>query len=115
MSLPQLRKTAKTFPNDFLFFEVTEGERRVAAAIVVKVCKTILYTFYYAHDRTYDKFSPVVFLLGGIYSFAKDSKIEWIDLGTSMNGGKVNVPLLHFKASVGGKLSPKFIFEKILP
>ncbi len=112
MSLPQLRKATKTFPKDFLFFEATKDERRVAAAIVVRVSKTILYTFYYAHDRTYNKFSPVVFLLAGIYSYAQTSKIDWIDLGTSMDGEKVNGPLLHFKESIGGKFSPKFIFEK---
>ncbi len=114
MSLSQLRKAVKTFPNDFLLFEVKEGKQRVSAAIVVRVSKAVLYTFYYAHDKAYDKLSPVVFLLAGIYSFAQTSKIEWVDLGTSMSGEKVNVPLLHFKESVGGKHSPKFIFEKTI-
>jgi len=112
MTLPQLQKTIDAFPGDFFLFNVLEGERIVAAAIVIRVSKKILYAFYYAHDKQFDKISPIVFLLAGIYSFAQGSSYKMIDLGTSMKGKAVNQPLLHFKNSIGGKLTPKFIFEK---
>ncbi len=114
MSFVQLRKTVKIFPSDFLLFEVTNGSVTAAAAVVIAVNDEILYTFYYAHDRQFNKISPVVFLLSGIYSFAQNNGYKMIDLGTSMNGDKIYKPLLHFKESVGGKVSPKFIYEKNL-
>lgn len=114
MSVVQLRKTVKTFPSNFLLFEVTDGSVTAAAAVVIAVNEEILYTFYYAHDRQFNKISPVVFLLSGIYSYAQANGYKMIDLGTSMNGDKIYKPLLHFKESVGGKVSPKFLYEKNL-
>lgn len=114
MSLLQLRKTVVVFPNDFLLFEVSDAQTTGAAAIVIRVNGKILYTFYYAHHAAFDKISPVVFLLSGIYDFAKANACELIDLGTSMQDDRINQPLLQFKKSVGGETSPKMIFEKEL-
>lgn len=114
MSLAQLSKTVKVFPDDFFLFEVKNSHATAAAAIVIRVNQKILYTFYYAHQKSFDKISPVVFLLSGIYRFAKENKYELIDLGTSMTGTTINQPLLQFKKSVGGATTSKLVFEKLL-
>ncbi|MFM9838047.1 MAG: hypothetical protein ACKVOQ_07265, partial [Cyclobacteriaceae bacterium] len=112
MSFPQIRKTIVSFPHDYFLFSVKEGERLAAAAIIVRVSEKIVYTFYYAHARHYDKVSPVVFLIKNLYSFSRKGKYRMIDLGTSMVHGRINQPLLHFKKSIGGLSVPKYSFEK---
>jgi Acetyltransferase (GNAT) domain len=114
MSYSQIKNTVTSFPQDYFLFSVKEGERFAAAAIVVRVSDKILYTFYYAHARHFDKVSPVVFLMKNLYSFAKKNKFRMIDLGTSMVHGRVNQPLLHFKKSIGGLPVSKYSFEKEL-
>jgi hypothetical protein len=112
MSYPQIKKTVAAFPQDYFLFSVKEGERLAAAAIVVRVNSKILYTFYYAHARHFDKVSPVVFLIKNLYSFAKKNNYKMIDLGTSVVHGRLNKSLLHFKKSIGGLPVSKYSFEK---
>jgi hypothetical protein len=112
MSYLQIKNTVAIFPQDYFLFSVKENERLAAAAIVIRVNEKILYTFYYAHAKHFDKMSPVVFLIKNLYSFAKKSKYRMIDLGTSMIHGHVNQPLLHFKKSIGGLSVLKYSAEK---
>lgn len=112
MSLLDLQKVVRAFPNRFYIFEVGNKEEIAAAAIVIHVHKEILYTFYYAHTKKYDRISPIVFLISGIYSFSKQKKIAKIDLGTSMLEGQVNRSLLHFKKSIGGVSTGKLTYSK---
>lgn len=114
MSFADLKKTVLELPKHFFFYRVYDPNGTAAAAIVIKVNDEILYTFYYAHARKFDKISPVVLLISGIYKLAKEQGIGMIDLGTSMINGKVNRSLLHFKKSIGGQSSHKLIFEKSL-
>lgn len=114
MSFLELRKTVLLFSKNFSFYRVYDTSGTAAAAIVILVNKKILYTFYYAHARRFDKVSPVVLLISEIYKTAKDQGNEMIDLGTSMVNGKVNRSLLHFKKSIGGQSNRKLIFEKTL-
>lgn len=112
MTYSDLQKTVKEFPSDFLLFAVREAEVIIAASICIKVNQDVLYTFYYAHDSAYNKVSPTVMLLNGIYAYAQENKFKKLDLGTSQLGDKINKPLLHFKESVGGKPSVKYAFTK---
>ena len=97
-----------------LLFQVADESHLAAAAIVIKVSDKILYTFYYAHDKKFNKISPVVQLISGIYEYAQARNFTLIDLGTSMVDGKINRSLIQFKKSIGGKPSDKYIFEKTL-
>ncbi len=112
MTYSDLQKTVKQFPGDFLLFAVSDAETVIAASICIKVNQEVLYTFYYAHDSAYNKISPIVMLLNGIYAYAQENKFKKLDLGTSQLGDKINIPLLHFKESVGGKPSAKYTFTK---
>jgi lipid II:glycine glycyltransferase (peptidoglycan interpeptide bridge formation enzyme) len=114
MSFAQLSKTIRVLPDDFFLFEVRNSKELAAAAIVIRINREILYTFYYAHSRSFDKISPVVFLLSGIYNFAKENNYKLMDLGTSMIGSTINQPLLQFKKSIGGETSRKLVFERTL-
>lgn len=113
MKLSELEKLVATFPKQIYFFEA--GNKELAAvSIVIRVSDRILYTFYYAHNSKFNRISPVVFLMEGIYKFAQREKIKIIDLGTSMLDGKINQPLLHFKKSIGGISNNKVTFSKLL-
>jgi len=114
MSFSELKKTVAAFPENFFLYHVHNESGTSAAAIVIKINKEILYTFYYAHARKFDKVSPVVLLIAGIYEKAQSLDVKMIDLGTSMLHGKINRPLLHFKQSIGGLSNRKLNFEKTL-
>jgi len=114
MTFPQLQKTVKLFPDNFILFSVGTADEMAAAAIVIKVSEKILYTFYYSHKQKFNKISPVVFLISGIYQYARQHKFKLIDLGTSMINSGINRPLLQFKKSISGRPSSKYIFDKIL-
>lgn len=114
MTLRELRKTISVFPNRFFLFTVGTKTELAAAAIVIQVSKNILYTFYYAHAKKYNRISPVVFLISGIYDFAVAKKLKMIDLGTSMIESHVNRPVLHFKKSIGSVTNKKLTFHKTL-
>lgn len=113
MKLSELEKLVATFPKQIYFFEA--GNKELAAvSIVIRVSDKILYTFYYAHNSKFNRISPVVFLMEGIYKFAQREKVKIIDLGTSMLDGKINQPLLHFKKSIGGISNNKVTFSKLV-
>ncbi len=114
MTLAELNKTCETFPEHFLLFKVSNKEGIAAACIAIKVSDQILYTFYYGHARKFDKISPVVWMMSGIYDYAKEHRFRLIDLGSSIVNGKVSRSLLHFKRSIGGQNSDKLIVEKSL-
>jgi hypothetical protein len=114
MIFSDLKNVIAEFPENFFFYRVYDDSGTAAAAIVIKTSREILYTFYYAHARRFDKVSPVVFLISKLYEGAQEEGIEMIDLGTSMVNGKINRSLLHFKTSIGAQTNRKLIFEKEL-
>lgn len=114
MTFADLRVAVSRFPERYLLFGVFAHDRLAAAAITIRVKKKILYDFYHDHEAAFDYFSPVVLLVEGIYDFCCRNNIEMIDLGTSAVDGQPNFSLLHFKKYLGGNLTTKLTFEKIL-
>ncbi|MCU0368478.1 MAG: GNAT family N-acetyltransferase [Cyclobacteriaceae bacterium] len=114
MTFAELNKLCELFSNRFLLVKVYNADGIAAACIAIKVNDQIVYTFYYAHARRFDKLSPVVWMMEGIYDYAKSNEFKFIDLGTSIVNGKVSRSLLHFKKSIGGQPSDKLIAEKLL-
>jgi len=114
MTLAQLKCTMQKCPNDFLLFGIFKKDELIAASISVIVNERILYDFYHSHSKSYDRFSPVVALIKGMYTFSQQHNFAWLDLGTSTLDGKVNFSLLNFKTELGGQLSVKLTFEKDL-
>jgi Acetyltransferase (GNAT) domain len=114
MTYSELKKAISKFPHEYLLFSVKEDQKIAAAAIVIRVSAKVLYTFYYAHARVFDKVSPIVCLMHNLYSYAEENNCKMIDLGTSIVNGNINQPLLHFKKSIGGQPSLKYFLEKDL-
>lgn len=114
MSWPQLKQAFDASQNRFHIFGAFKNKELTSAAITIRVAHDVLYTFYFAHSRAFDSLSPVVFLMNGIYSWAKRDGIELIDLGTSAQDGVPNFSLLQFKLNLGAKPTHKFTFQKEL-
>lgn len=112
MAFPQLKAVCDIFPDKLALFGVYDVNSLAAAAITIRINKTILYNFYYAHARAYDALSPVVKLMEGIYQYSQTEGITVIDLGTSSLNGKPNFTLLDFKLHLGATPTQKLTFEK---
>lgn len=114
MSLPEIEKLAKTFPDRILLTAVADKSKLVAANISIRVYNHVLYNFYHDHASEYDLLSPVVLLNEGLYQFCQQKKIRFLDLGTSNLDGQLNESLLNFKLNLGAKASRKLTCTKNL-
>jgi Acetyltransferase (GNAT) domain len=114
MSMADLGKPVKAMPKAFFIVGVFLRDQMISACICIRVSRSIVYTFYSAHDDAYDKLSPRVFLLSALYKWCQQEGVTLLDLGTSTLDGKPNFNLLDFKLRMGGTLTTKFSFRKIL-
>ncbi len=114
MSFDQLKRTVQKLDQYFYCFGVYHEDRLIAASICVRENKHILYNFYSGHSKASDSLSPIVFLIGELYSWCQHHKVKLLDLGTSALGGKPNFSLIDFKLRLGAIPSMKLTFEKEL-
>lgn len=114
MSLPDLQKLSKAFPERVWLTMLTDKNKIIAGNISILVYDHALYNFYHDHTSEYDLLSPVVQLNEGLYQLCQQRKIRFLDLGTSNPNGKLNESLLIFKLRLGAQSSPKFTFSKYL-
>jgi hypothetical protein len=114
MTLEQLTEHFHKFPDNFQVFSVYDIDILMAVGVTIKINQDILYTFYLADHEGYLKISPTIFLLSGIYEYAKKKNYKILDLGIATDKGILNEGLARFKRSLGGKLSEKkTYFRKI--
>lgn len=114
LSKKELNTIVNTLPKAFKLVGVYNKRELIAASVCIHVNKEILYTFYSAHKKTYDSSSPLTFLLNNLYTWCNSKHYRLLDMGTSTVNGKSNFNLLDFKLRVGGIMSPKFSFRKVL-
>jgi hypothetical protein len=114
MTFEDLLHAMQEFPDRYLLFGVFHGEQIIAASVTVRITSGILYIFYADHAHAYDKLSPVVMLVKGIYMYCQQHGITLLDFGTSARNGQPNFGLLNFKHRLGAKLSPRLTFAKTL-
>lgn len=114
MTEVQLIKTVETIPDAFFMVGVYLHGELVAACINVRVNRSIVYTFYSAHNDNYNKLSPRIFLLKNLYDWCYKQGVTLLDLGTSTIDQHPNFSLLDFKLRMGGTLTPKYQFRKIV-
>lgn len=108
----ELRLSFARFPNYYKMFSARSGDRIAAASISVIVKDGILYDFMHASPLSFNPFSPVVFLINGIYDFCRQRRIHLIDLGGSVFADQPLRSLIQFKENIGGIPSVKFTFKK---
>jgi hypothetical protein len=114
MSLEQLETHFKKFPKNFQIFSVTDSKRIIAVAVTIKINDEIIYTFYLSDDEAYLKDSPTIFLLSGIYEIFQQQNFKILDLGIATANGILNEGLARFKRSLGGDISFKKTYFKII-
>jgi hypothetical protein len=114
MSLDNLSKMFVEFPEEYMLFGVFHDERLVATAVCIEVNSDILYCFYLGDTLSYRSYSPVTFLVQGIYDFCQSRQFKMIDLGISTDKGIMNNGLYNFKKSFGSMDSVKLTFFKQL-
>jgi len=114
MTYGQIKTVSDHFPHRFLLFGMFDNNSLAAASISILVNNTILYNFYSGHAKQYDKLSPVVRLMEGIYEHCQTEKIKLIDLGTSALQGRPNFTLLDFKLNLSATPTQKLVYEKVL-
>ncbi len=114
LSWEQLKRIADAFPDRFAVFAIYQQDVLVAASINIVVTKDILYNFYGAHDRQFNKYSPVVMLMNALYTYCQSNGFVYLDLGTSATGHEPNFSLLDFKMRLGARSTQKLTFQKTL-
>lgn len=109
-----LKRTVDAFPDRFILFGVMHKDEFAAASISINVGNRILSNFHSAHPRKFDRLSPVVMLLNGIFDFCCENHFRLLDLGTSSLEGLPNFKLLDFKLGLGAQPTMKLTFKKLL-
>lgn len=114
ITLENLRQAMEGLPDTYKIFGTKAGTETIAVSIVVIVNNRIVYNFLPASLSTYNKWSPMVFLLAHIYDWAKSKKFEIFDLGISAVDNAPQHSLMQFKEHMGGKAGLKCTFGKEL-
>lgn len=109
-----LRRMVNTFPDRYLLFLVRDRSKMVAASVSVRVKNDVVYNFLVNHESEYNRSSPPLLLMEGIYDYCRDNGVAIFDLGTSSLDGAPKFSLLDFKLRLGGQPSSKFTFRKLL-
>ncbi|MEX2235517.1 MAG: GNAT family N-acetyltransferase [Cyclobacteriaceae bacterium] len=114
ITFDDLQRTVNEFPEQYLLFVVLQQSVIIAASISIRIKKNTLYNFVANHEKQYNRLSPPVILMEGMYEYCRQNKITLFDLGTSALKGKPNFPLLDFKLHIGGLPTSKLSFYKKL-
>lgn len=114
ITFDQLNMAVKAFPENYKFFVVDFNGNIIAATVAVFVHKNILYNYLPASSVAYNKLSPMVFLLNGLYGYCQSKGVRIMDLGISSIDNKPQEGLVLFKERVGGKATLKLTFQRNL-
>ena len=114
LTYERLEQVVSNASENFLLCTVFSGEKIAAASIVIKVSTNCWYQFYPAHDRQFDRESPLVLLLSELYQYARSNGVRIIDLGTSQLNDQPLEGLLNFKHHLGGIATSKTLYSKSL-
>ncbi|MFN5168368.1 MAG: GNAT family N-acetyltransferase [Cyclobacteriaceae bacterium] len=114
LSLPlaELHRLAQAFPDRMVLTSVLLHDQWIAANISLRVNRHVMYNFYHDHDPEWDSLSPVVKLNEGLFNICRQEGVHWLDLGTSLDNGRLRQSLLDFKLRLGARPFPKLTFRK---
>lgn len=114
IDIDTLIRLVEACPENYIFFSVSNSEDIIAATICVQVNNLVLYNFLPAHNENFNNYSPIIYLMDGIYEYAYNKKFRYIDLGISSVHSTPQTGLIKFKERLGAKPASKFTFMKLI-
>jgi hypothetical protein len=114
MSQQQLHAMLTAFPQECALFGCEMAGNMVAAAFCLQLSPAALYVVYWGDLPGYESHSPTVHLANAVYTFAQNSEIRILDVGTSTIDLEPNFGLLQFKRGLGFTESLKLRMTKEL-
>jgi hypothetical protein len=114
MNWQQLKAYQKAFPKNYFGATVWDGNTMIAATILVRENEKSIYQFAPAHRKTYNRYSPVVFMTKEICAWALKEGYEWLNLGTSYLEADLNQGLFDFKKKLGAKTFVTPSLQKVI-
>lgn len=114
LNLSQIEKAWTTLPNNYHVFGVMLRGEWVAATLAVRASEEVLYHFLPGSHPDFKTYSPMVFLVEGMYRKGIEWGLGWIDLGASEVNGVSKTSLAHFKEQIGGQPWHAYSWKKIV-
>ncbi|WP_198034460.1 GNAT family N-acetyltransferase [Dyadobacter tibetensis] len=102
-------------PDRYYFHEIVHNKQRIATGLLVKAHAQVFYTFLMADRADYRSYSPMVMLYASMFETARLAGAAFLDLGTSLDQtGQFKESLGHFKMNLGGQVTHKIEWRKML-
>lgn len=114
MEWSRLKEYQKSFPQHYLGARIWDEDKLIAASILVKENENVLYQFAPAHLKTYNKYSPVVYMTAQVAKWAASKGFYWLNLGTSYLENEKNESLYKFKENLGAKTFVASSLQKVI-
>ena len=111
IDLESLRTLNKGNEECYHFFEVRDAHKIISCAVGIEVTPDVMYYYLAADEDDYRNYSPMTFLLDGMYSFAFEKGVKVLDMGISSSNGVLNEGLHWFKKSFGALDQPKLTLQ----
>ena len=106
--LEKLKQLAHTFPDNFILFGTYFLDELAACSVTIKLSKTVIYQFYWAHKQSFADKNPLLFHNYQVACKAKEEGFKILDFGTSSVDGIINRGLFRYKKHLGAKQSKKY-------
>lgn len=107
----KLRRLINEFPDRYLLYGTYLDGKLVACSVTIKLSKTVLYQFIWAHDRAFDYASPLLYHNYYIHNQAMLEGYQIIDYGVCTLESKINRGNYRFKKELGAQWSKKYYLE----
>jgi hypothetical protein len=111
-SLSEILKLKDLFPADIHLFLGRSGKNTLCGILIFCVTPRVINTFYIADTPESRNYAGLNALVAGIYLWAQDRGVEWVDFGPSTFGLEPHSTLIRFKESLGarGYLRRKYVW-----
>jgi len=111
ISASKLLRSFNALPSNYHAFQVrTRSGELIAATIALKVTNEIIYNYLPGSLKSFNKYSPMSFLLFRMALSYQEKSFRLLDLGVSSVDGKEQESLAIFKQRMGAKRSDKPIY-----
>lgn len=101
MNKEDLKRLIISFPEQYLLIGTFIKNQLCACSITIKLSKTVLYQFYWAHLPEFDDKSPLVYHNYWLACQGKEWGMKIMDFGVSTDKGIINRGLFRFKQELG--------------